>query len=368
MLFRKSICNSAAVLLAFSASTLVAQSNHHSPYAGAVFVMTNNNDANRILRFARQANGALIPLGSTATGGRGSGGVIDPLGSQNSLLLTQDAGFLLAVNSASGTISSFEVQGANLKLVDVKESGGSAPNAIAQWSNLVYVLNTAGNSNVVGFRLEDGRLIPIPNGSGYLSAAISGGSSLAFTQDGKFLLAAERVTNKIDAFPLNADGSVGKAVLTSYPGIFDLAVSSSGLVLSAGGPTIGASIVNSDGTVNLLSDPKLLGGGACWVVVTPNGSFAYASNPGGSVIDGYSVSGSGVLTAIGTGNVGTTTSAAKPLDLAVSFDGKYLYSNNAGDGTLGVWAINADGTLAAQTPVVLPTADASAGLNGIAAY
>jgi len=368
MILRKSICKSAALLMAISTSALLAESTNRSSYAGAVFVMTNNNDANQILRFGRQANGALVPLGSTATGGRGSGGNVDPLGSQNSLLLTQDAGFLLAVNSASGTLSSFEVQGANLKLVEVKASGGSAPNAIAQWGDLVYVLNTAGNSNVVGFHLEDGRLIRIPNGTSYLSSSISGGSSLAFTPDGKFLLAAERATNKIDAFPVNTDGTLGKAVVNNYPGIFDLAITSGGIVLSAGGPTIGASIVNANGAITVLSDPTLLGGGACWVVTTPNGAFAYASNPGGSLIDGYSVSGSGVLTAIGNGNVGTTASTAKPLDLAVSFDGEYLYSNNGGDGSVGIWTIKADGTLTAQTPVVLPTADASAGLNGIAAY
>ncbi len=371
MMFNKSICKSAAFLLAVSTATLLAQSRDgasHTAYAGAVFLMTNNNTENQILRFGRQANGSLVPLGSISTGGRGSGGNVDPLGSQNSLLLTQDGGFLLAVNSASGTVSSFEVQGANLKLADVKESGGSAPNAIAQRDGLVYVLNTAGNSNVVGFHLIDGNLSRIPNATTYLSATISGGSSIAFTPDGKFLLAAERVTNKIDAFPVNADGTLGKAVVTGYTGIFDLAITSSGVVVSVGSPTIDSSIVNSDGTMTVLSNPTLLGGGACWVVVTPNGAFAYGSNPGGSVIDGYSVAGSGVLSPIGNGNVGTTSATAKPLDLAVTFDGKYLYSANGGDGSVGIWTIKADGTLTAQAPVALPTADASAGLNGIAAY
>ena len=36
----------------------------------------------------------LVSLGSASTGGRGSGGNLDPLGSQNSLLLSQDGGFL----------------------------------------------------------------------------------------------------------------------------------------------------------------------------------------------------------------------------------------------------------------------------------
>ncbi len=170
--------------------------------------MTNNDTSNQILRFGREKTGALVFVGSSHTGGRGSGGTIDPLGSQNSLLLTQDEGFLLAVNSASGTISSFRVNGSSLELADVEPSGGSAPNALAQWGDLVYVLNVAGNSNVVGFRLEDGNLRRIPKALSYLSTALSGGSSVNFTPDGKFLLATERVTGKIDVFPVNTDGTL----------------------------------------------------------------------------------------------------------------------------------------------------------------
>ena len=162
---------------------------------------------------------------------------------------------------------------------------------------------------------------------------------------------------------------MGAAKVTKYAGIFDLTVApSNGLVFSVGSPTVGSSIVNSDGTTTLLSSPTLPGGGACWVVVTPNGQFVYASNPGGGLIDGYSVAGSGVLTAIGTGNAGTTTATAKPLDLAVTYDGKYLYSNNGGDGSIGIWTIKADGTLAAQPAFFLPATDANSGFNGIAAY
>ena len=368
----KPVGKSALFMIAVSVSSMLAQSTSshgsHSAYPGAVFVMTNNVDSNQILRFGRKADGTLVSLGSTFTGGRGSGGAIDPLGSQNSLLLTPDSGFLLAVNSASGSLSSFAVEGANIELVDVQSTGGSAPNAIAQWNNLVYVLNVAGNSSIVGFHLEDGHLKRIASSTRYLSTALSGGSSINFTLDGKFLLATERLTGQIDAYPVNTDGTLGTAVVTKYPGIFDLAVSAGGTVVAVGSPTITNSIVNSDGSLTLTSAPTLAGGGACWVVVTPNGAFAYASNPGGSLIDGYSVLSSGILTPVGSGNVGVTSSNAKPLDLAISFDGKFLYSDNAGNGSIAIWGINADGTLTAQTPFALPAVDAAAGFNGIAAY
>ena len=202
------ILTSTALLAALTVLSVSGQAREKrggsSSYKGAVFVMTNSVTHNQILRFGRMASGALVSLGGTYTGGRGSGGTVDPLGSQNSLLLTQDAGFLLAVNSASGTISSFEVEGTDLELVSVESTGGSAPNAIAQWGNLVYVLNEAGNSSVVGFHLEDGHLRRIPNGIGYLSTALAGGSSVSFTSDGKFLIVTERVTNKVDSYPVNA--------------------------------------------------------------------------------------------------------------------------------------------------------------------
>lgn len=372
MIFSNFLCKSSVLVLALSASSVFGQSSasrgSHSQYAGAVFVMTNSNTGNEIMSYGRQANGSLTWIGNTPTGGRGSGGTVDPLGSQNSLLLTQDGGFLLAVNSASGTIASFRVEGANLQLVDIKSSGGSAPDAIAQRDNLVYVLNAAGNASVVGFYLEDGHLIRIPNAISYLSTALSGGSSLNFTPDGKFLLATERVTGQIDVYPINPDGTMGTAVVTKYAGIFDLAITQNGAIVAVGSPTITSGLVNSDGSTTMLSSSTLPGGGDCWVVATPNGQFAYGSNPGGALIDGYSIAGSGVLTPIGTGNVGTTVATAKPLDLAISYDGKYLYSNNAGNGSIGIWTIKADGTLTAQTPLTLPAADANAGFNGIAGY
>jgi 6-phosphogluconolactonase (cycloisomerase 2 family) len=368
---------SVALLATLSVSTVFGQvtsnRDRKTDYAGAVFVMTNNVESNRILRFGRQATGALVPLGSTPTGGRGSGGTVDPLGSQNSLLLTQDRGFLLAVNSASGTISSFRVDGANLELADVKHTGGSAPDAIAQWGNLVYVLNFAGNSSVVGFHLEDGNLITIPDAIGYLSTALSGGSSVNFTPDGKFLVVTERVTNKIDAFPVNEDGTLGPIVSNAapYPGLFLLAIAPSGVAISLepGSGIITSSVVNSDGTLTAISTAVDKDGGTCWDVVTPNGQYVYAADTAGDTISAFTLSASGTLGLVGPTNIAAKlTPGSKALDLAVSYDGKFLYSTNAGNGSVGIWTINDNGSLTAQTFVTLPASDASAGFNGIAAY
>src|SRR5580698_11350966 len=132
-----------AALLAVLSLTAAVRSNAQetSTTSGAVFVMTNSNTGNEILQFARNPNGSLVPVGKTPTGGNGSGGTTDPLGSQHSLLLTSDSRYLMAVNAASGTISTFAVFGPFLIPTDVQSSGGAFPNAIAQFGNLVYVLN-----------------------------------------------------------------------------------------------------------------------------------------------------------------------------------------------------------------------------------
>jgi 6-phosphogluconolactonase (cycloisomerase 2 family) len=360
---------SAALLVALSLAAAVRSNAQETNTTsnGAVFLMTNSNTGNEILQFARNTDGSLAPAGRTSTGGNGTGGTTDPLGSQNSLLLTQDASFLLAVNAASGTISSFKVHGANLTPKDVESSGGGFPNAIAQWGNLVYVLNAAGNSNVVGFNLKDGKLTRIPNATGYLSTGLSGGSSITFTADGKVLLVAERTTGIIDSLPVNTDGTLGAATVTSYPGIFDFTISpTNNLLVAVGGPTITSTLVIDNAKLTTV-DTYPIFAGACWVVVTPKG-FVYGSTGASSIIDGYSLTSSGAFAPIGTGEAATIPGATF-LDLALSSDGRFLYTLGSGNGTIAAWTINqSTGVLTANVGAVLPKSDANTGFNGIAAY
>ena len=103
----------------------------------AVFAMTNSVEGNQIIAYSRAADGSLIERSHFATGGRGSGGTTDPLGSQGSLPLSEDRSLLFAVNAGIGNLSVFRVRAASLNLVQVVSSGGSAPVAIAQHRNLV---------------------------------------------------------------------------------------------------------------------------------------------------------------------------------------------------------------------------------------
>jgi 6-phosphogluconolactonase len=357
---------SAALLVALSlAGAVLSNAQETSATPGAVFVMTNSNTGNEIVQFARNPNGSLVPVGKTPTGGNGSGGTTDPLASQNSLLLTSDSRYLLAVNAASGTISSFAVFGAFLVPTGIESTGGAFPDAIAQFGNLVYVLNASGNSNVVGFDMENGHLVRIPKATGFLTTELSGGSSLTFSADGKVLLVSERTTGLIDSFPVNADGTLDAATLTPYSGIFDFAISpTNGLLITVGGPAISSTSVANDAALTTVDNIPIFSG-ACWVVVTPKG-FVYASTGGAGIIDGYSLSKAGVLTPIGTGEAASIPGSAL-LDLAVASSGGFLYSLNSGNGAIAAWTINqSTGVLTAIAGPALPASNA--GYNGIAAY
>ncbi len=372
----KNAIASSAILLAlgFVQAGYAAEGGGLGPESGhsknAVFVMTNAAHHNEILSFERQSNGSLKEYGHFHTGGRGSGGTTDPLGSQGSLTLSDDRSLLFAVNAGSGEISSFLVDGPKLLLVDVKPSGGSAPVAVAQHGSLLYVLNFAGNSNVVGFTIDDGSLKQIPGSIRYLTTANSGASSLAFSPDGSFLLVTEKLTNNIDAFPVNPDGTLGTMVTTVDPGagLFDLAFAPDGAVLAleAGAGTISSFLLESTGALSpALSVVKTLGAGTCWHAVTPDGLFVYTANSASSTISGYAISGAGLLTALPGTIVATYPTGSTNLDMAISGDGKYLYTLNVGSGAIGIMAIQANGTL--KLVGTLPAISVRAGENGIAA-
>jgi 6-phosphogluconolactonase (cycloisomerase 2 family) len=366
-----------AVVCAIAAVSPILSIAQQNPNAKAVFVMTNSADKNQVIAFERGTNGTLSYRATYDTAGRGSGGVNDPLQSQGSLTLSQDHSLLFAANAGSGTVSVFAVEHKDLILLDKVPSGGSEPAAIAEYQGLVYVLNKGGQGSVVGFQLNyGGKLTEIQDSTAFLSGTYTGGGSIAFSSDGKFLLVTEIVSQKIDVFPVLANGKLGPIVANPSPGpgAFSLIFAPDGVVIvsetGAAGVTNGSAIssymVLPSGKLSPISQSVATDGAAnCWNVITPDGKRVYVSNAGTSTISGFSIGQGGVLTPIGSTVVGSNPEGATNLDIAISADGKYIYTLNSGAGNVGIFAVQANGTLtslgeAGDFPVF-------AGFNGIAA-
>jgi 6-phosphogluconolactonase (cycloisomerase 2 family) len=230
---------------------------------------------------------------------------------------------------------------------------------------------------VVGFRVnEDGRLSQIPHSLSFLSTNTSGAASLAFSPNGQFLVVTERETNDIDVFAVQSNGTLSPIVInpSAGPGTFSVAFAPNGAALVVEtGPTggqnasaISSYAIASNGTLSPISTSvPTLGAATCWNAVTPNGEWVYTSNAGSSTISGFTIGSNGALTALPGTVVGTNPTGATNLDITISADGKFLYSLDAKVGTISIFGIQSDGTLSNLGTVGgLPQ---GVGFNGIAA-
>jgi 6-phosphogluconolactonase (cycloisomerase 2 family) len=103
---------------------------------------------------------------------------------------------------------------------------------------------------------------------------------------------------------------------------------------------------------------------ACWVVVTPNGRFAYVTNTGSGSISGYAIDFAGTIELLdANGRTAVTDTDSAPIDVAVTDSGRFLYSLNSGTNTIGAFRVHSDGSLT-RLPF---TGGLPSGANGLAA-
>ena len=230
----------------------------------SVFVMTNDNNKNEVLTYQRSYNGQYVLRGRTATDGRGSGGTTDPLQSQGALSLSGDHNLLFAVNSASGTVSSFHLLGGLPVLVDKESSGGAFPVAVAERNGTIYVLDAGGAGAVDVFKADDlGRLREVRDAKVFLTGTNSGASSISVSPNGKWLVVIEKSSNSIDLFPIRPDGTLGAVVNNKSvtPGVFATVFTPKGqLIVSENQPNTGTdtSSISSYTIVQMGHSPQLL--------------------------------------------------------------------------------------------------------------
>ena len=129
-----------------------------------VFVQTDNTAGNQIVAYARADDGSLTLANTYATGGVGgvlNGSAVDHLASQGALTYDAANALLYAVNAGSNSVSVFAINGDQLTLRQVIDSGGTFPVSVAVSNRLVYVLNALSGGSVSGYRVAGGRLHPI---------------------------------------------------------------------------------------------------------------------------------------------------------------------------------------------------------------
>lgn len=359
--------------LSFTINTVNAQSNERFLSAkahkilsakkraitGNVYTMTNAEDGNAIVIFNRFRDGSLKQLGSVSTGGLGGNNevAVDPLGSQNSLLISDNGRFLFAVNSGSNEISSFRIlKNGRLRQVDKIASNGISPVSLAMdGENRLLVLNSRGTGNIATFDVNGrGKLSPVSGGIFELNLSpenvadmnVAPGQIALDSQNRRVLL-TNGLLGTLVSFNLDNNGlirSEESSVQLSTGLPFSLAFTRFGHVLVAQATefdgdqpifnTGALSSVNLDSSYSY--SPEVVSDSignfqtaTCWVVTDGN-RFAFVSNTFSDTISSYSFGRDGQLELVES-QAATTNDG--PIDLGLTNDGKFLYVLNAGDGT-----------------------------------
>lgn len=348
-----------------------AEAGNPRDYVGAVYTMTNNASGNAVIMFHRTAHGFLVPGDTFSTGGLGSG---NGLGNQGAIALSAGNRWLFVVNAGSNDVAVFRVDPGGLTLVDREPSGGQRPISVTVDRDLLYVLNAGGavggSDTITGLVVgSDGTLSPLANSTQFLSTGNTGPAQISFSPNGRFLVVTEKATNLIDTWHVGRNGLASNFVANNSEGItpFGFAFGKRDLlfVSEAATGSMSSYVLDDDGTLTVVSAAvPTTETAACWVMVTNDGRFAYTTNAGSGTVSGYRIAFDGTIMLLDADGVtGDTGSGSGPIDMALSNNGRYLFTLNGGNQTIGAFKVHPDGSLSP-----LPGADGiPPGANGLAA-
>ena len=338
--------------------------------SGALYTMDNAASGNHVLVFQRGEHGGLKGAGSFATGGTGTGA---GLSSQGSIVLSRDSRWLFVCNAGSGEISVLAVSRQGLTLVDKVSSGGQVPLSLALRHNLLYVLNAGGGAGdkdtITGFVFAHGKLVALPDSTQALSADNTGPAQAAFTREGDVLVVTERLTSLIDTFAVGDDGlAVSHKIFPSAgttPFGFDVGNDNRLFVSEASTGSASSYSVSEEGDLAVISGAvPTKQTAACWLITSHDGRFVYTANAGSGSISGYRVGHGGRLELLDAdGRTAVTGDGSHPVDMAQSDDGRFLYCLANGNGTLNAFKVRSNGSL---DPLIVVTGipTSAAGLTG----
>ncbi|MGA7731364.1 MAG: beta-propeller fold lactonase family protein [Chloroflexia bacterium] len=344
------------VTIAFlvSAFALAGGSASAKGESRAVYTLTNAAASNAVAVFNRASDGTLTPSGTVPTGGLGTGA---GLGSQGALALSDNGRWLFAVNAGSNDVSVLNTSGYNLTLVDRVPSGGVRPISLTVNGDVLYVLNAGTPNNITGFKIGHlGTLSQIPGSTRPLSGADVGPAQVEFSDNGRLLVVTEKGTNKIDTYTVSRSGlATGPNVQNSAgmtPFGFEFDKRDHLIVSEAFGGAANASAassysLNNAGVLTTISaSSPTHQTAACWVAISKDGKYAYTTNAGSGSVTGYRIGHDGSLTLLDPDGVTALIGAgSSPIDATVSNDGRFLYVLTAGSHEIAGFEIEQDGSL-----------------------
>lgn len=316
---------------------------------GAVYVQTNEAE-NKVVHYGRDAAGRLERITVLLTGG--SGDEEAHLPSQGSVVLAADGTHLLVTNSASDDVSVFSVaEDGNLRLIG-RTPVGPAPKSVAEHRGLVYVLATGGPT-VAGFRFGESGLEALAGAEQALSPDADP-AQVGLAPDGSAVVVTERGTNSITAFPVQAGGKLGtsRTAPSSGPTPYGFALTRSGtlVVSEAFGAQKGKAAASSYSVRGAEITPvtKSVGNGRseiCWVVVTPDGRYAFTTNFADGAVSRFSIADDGSLSLDDATAAFTVDGRPGLRDQGLTADGAFLYAIDADSGFIFGWGVAQDGAL-----------------------
>jgi 6-phosphogluconolactonase len=285
------------------------------------FAFAANSQANNVTAFRVGTDGALLLASPTPANLNPA-----PVGTApRAVAISKDARFLYVANSRSDSVTVLSIGATGLLTLVPPTSGnpnpvaaaGSSPTAIAvaPINRFLYVANSASNTVSV-FQVEAGGLLTLvpPAGSGTNPVSTGGTAptALGMSSNGQFLYVTNSSSNNVTAFqvetnglltPIPPAGSGTNPVSVRGTAPNSIAVSPNGAFLytANGGGNVSAFSIGSNGLLTLVPtsgntpNPTPAGTGPSALTISQDGQFLYAANRGGGVSAYTITTGTGAL-------------------------------------------------------------------------
>lgn len=337
-----------------------------------LYTAGNQLEGNTVFGYEIRDNGRLTPLrGSPYSTNGGVGQGVTPF-TQNGLVASEDGEFLFVTNLLSNNVTIFRVRhDGSLRHIRNVPTGGDTPASIAISGDVLYVshlgisFTSCDKCDYRGFRFDrrTKNLIPIPGS--VLPPPLAGLSlAIQFAPGGNIMTGTRFFESKIDSFFLDRDtGLLTPALGAPYPtedtqpiGFAFSPINPNLLIVSnvveldeKPGTLSSYSFNYFNGTVaRIPGGPYTTGGeeAACWVALTSDGRNLYTTNTRSDSITRYKVRRDGTLEFIGIIQVPKIDEINdEPLEIVITPDDRFLYTVNGGVGGIVGFRVLEDGGL-----------------------